>query len=83
MRPHLPAVLAILVGAPSLAQSAPPVPLRDNTPSRETTVARPPSTGDDRTAAQAPTARHLHDGRVAPPAAINTPVQIIAPERKP
>lgn len=83
MRPHLLAALAMLAGAPALAQSSPQVPLRDNTPSRETTVDRPRSTGDDRTAAEAPNARNLRDGRVAPPAAIDTPVQIIAPERKP
>jgi hypothetical protein len=82
MRLHLLATCAIVIGTPTFAQSPQSVPFRENTPSRDTTVGRPASSGDDRTAIQAPNARHVRDGRVAPPAAIDTPVQVIAPERK-
>ena len=76
----------LVASAPAWAQSPQAVPLRENTPSPETTVSRP---DPRRTAPEAtqsvrqdPNARHRTDGRVSPPAAINSPVQVIAPEKR-
>lgn len=82
--------LALLVGSaltlgPAMAQSPPPVPLTQKTPSPETTVPRPsPNLTPTATtsANRAPNARNRRNGRVAPPSAVDTPVQVIAPERK-
>ena len=78
-------ILALLASAPAVAQTS-AVPLRDNTPSRDTTLgssptAQPPTNGSE-TAARDPGARERPNGPVAPPAAITSGVQIIAPERK-
>lgn len=79
------AIAAFAYGGAAFAQS-PAVPLRDNTPSRETTVATPPSDppppNGAATAAADPNARNRPNGPVAPPAALNSGVQIIAPEKK-
>ncbi len=82
---HLPLLLIGLLTAPALAQSPASVPLRNNTPSPETTVSRPSSLSpnETRSADTLPNARNRSDGQVAPPSSIDTPVQIIAPERKP
>ena len=76
----------IVAAAPAAAQSPSAVPLRENTPSPETTVTRP---GPGKAAPGAtdsvridPNARNRSDGRVAPPAAIDTGVQVIAPEKR-
>ena len=82
---YLPIVLLGFLTVPALAQSPTSVPLRNNTPSPETTLPRPSSLSpnETRSADTLPNARNHSDGRVAPPSSIDTPVQIIAPERKP
>ena len=76
----------LLASAPDWAQSPQSVPLRENTPSPETTVSRPDPrrTAPDTTDSVRidPSARNRRDGRVAPPAAIDTGVQVIAPEKR-
>jgi hypothetical protein len=76
----------LLASAPAWAQSPQAVPLRENTPSSETTVSRPDprTTAPDTTDSVRidPSARNRRDGRVAPPAAIDTGVQVIAPEKR-
>lgn len=82
-----PACLAVLfVSAPAWAQSPQSVPLRENTPSPETTLGRQdqrrPVPGVTDSVRVDPNARNRSDGRVAPPAAIDTGVQVIAPEKR-
>jgi hypothetical protein len=76
----------LLVSASAWAQSPQAVPLRENTPSRDTTVSRPDPRRTARDTTDSvrhdPNARHRTDGRVSPPAAINSPVQVIAPEKR-
>ena len=81
---HLPLLLIGILPAPALGQNPSAVPLRNNTSSPETTVSRPSSLSpnETRSADTLPSARNRSDGQVAPPSAIDTPVQIIAPERK-
>ena len=84
--PSLTLAFALFAAGPALAQSPSSVPLRENTPSPETTISRP----DPRRIAPDvtesvrvdPNARNRRDGRVAPPAAIDTGVQVIAPEKR-
>ena len=81
------ACLAVLIAsAPAWAQSPQSVPLRENTPSPETTLGRPdqrrPVSGTTDSVRIDPNARHRSDGRVAPPAAIDSGVQVIAPEKR-
>lgn len=78
--------LVMAASSPALAQSPSSVPLRENTPSPESTVSRldprriaPDTTESVRTD---PNARNRRDGRVAPPAAVDTDVQVIAPEKR-
>ncbi|NNM72751.1 hypothetical protein [Enterovirga aerilata] len=77
---------AALAAGPALAQSPGSVPLRENTPSPETTVSRPDArtTSPDVTESvrRDPNARNRTDGRVSPPAAIDTGVKVIAPEKR-
>ena len=86
MTKYLLGLAALVAAAPALAQSPSSVPLRDNTPDRESTVSRPDPrrTSPDTTQSVRgdPNARNRRDGRVAPPAAIDSGVQVIAPEKR-
>lgn len=83
--PKSPFLIAVLLAAgPAFAQTPP---LQGNTPSGDTAVTRPdarrggaPDT--TQTTRQDPNARHRSDGQVSAPARIDTPVQVIAPEKK-
>ena len=78
--------MTLAVSSPVLGQSPSSVPLRENTPSPETTVSRPDPRRITPDIAESvrvdPNARNRRDGRVAPPAAIDTGVQVIAPEKR-
>jgi hypothetical protein len=86
MRRVLLSTAFLAAAVPALAQSPQSVPLRENTPSRETTETRPPhrdplpdGTGS---VAHDTVARQRPNANVPPPAAIDSSVKIIAPERK-
>lgn len=79
-----PVLLALLLAAAPAAAQSPP--LQGNTPSPDTTVTRPDArrASPDTTEAtrQDPNARNRSNGQVSAPARIDTPVQVIAPEKK-
>ena len=83
---HLIVLAALAVASPALAQSPSSVPLENNTPDRESSVSRPDprKTSPDTTESvrRDPNARNRREGRVAPPAAIDSGVQVIAPEKR-
>lgn len=86
MRGSLISTALLLAAAPALAQSPQSVPFRNNTPSGESTQTEParrdPLPEDTGSVATDTSARQRPNANVPPPAAIDTGVKVIAPERK-